>query len=354
MTDLYTPGEIARAVGVPEETVLEYMSGGRVEATTARAGTPPLSASSYVTHADAVRIGVALLTRLRLTPTAAPDTLFAIFAPVTSTSLASPRAFAVSSTVHGTLLAIVVVLGTFVLAPRAAVLTRGDASTDTMRLIFLATPGPGGGGGGGGLRQPAPPARAMREGHKPISSPAPEVKPAEPPPAPPDRLPSEQLPTLVAPIVSSPADPRTRDGVLEQTVSDTDAHGPGSGGGAGTGTGSGLGPGSGPGLGAGSGGGTGGGPYRPGSGIDPPRLLHEVKADYTEDARRRGLSGEVVLEIVVVRDGSVGDVKVLQGLGGGLNDRAVQAVRQWRFAPAQRQGVPVDVLVEVAVEFKLR
>ena len=54
------------------------------------------------------------------------------------------------------------------------------------------------------------------------------------------------------------------------------------------------------------------------------------------------------------RDGSVGGVKVLHGLGAGLNDRATQAVRQWRFAPAQHLGTPVDVVVEVAVEFKLR
>ena len=86
----------------------------------------------------------------------------------------------------------------------------------------------------------------------------------------------------------------------------------------------------------------------------PPRLLREVKADYTEQARRAGITGDVVLEIVVRRDGSVGDVRVLKGLGGGLNDRAVQAVRQWRFAPATRLGSPVDVVVEVAVEFKLR
>ena len=58
--------------------------------------------------------------------------------------------------------------------------------------------------------------------------------------------------------------------------------------------------------------------------------------------------------IVVRRDGSVGDVKVLQGLGAGLDDRAAQAVRQWRFAPAQRRGAPVDVIVEVSVEFRLR
>jgi TonB family protein len=142
--------------------------------------------------------------------------------------------------------------------------------------------------------------------------------------------------------------------VLEQTKAETDSHGPGKGGGAGTGTGTGLGEGDGSGVGPGSGGGTGGGPYRPGSGIEAPRLLREVRADYTEEARQRGLSGDVVLEIIVRRDGSVGDVRILQGLGAGLNDRAVQAVRQWKFAPARRQGVPVDVIVEVAVEFKLR
>ncbi len=82
--------------------------------------------------------------------------------------------------------------------------------------------------------------------------------------------------------------------------------------------------------------------------------MREVKPDYTEDARRRGLSGDVVLEIVVKSDGSVGTVRVVQGLGAGLDQRAVDAVRQWRFTPARRLGTPVDVLVEVAVEFRLR
>ena len=107
-------------------------------------------------------------------------------------------------------------------------------------------------------------------------------------------------------------------------------------------------------MGAGSGGGTGGGPFRPGSGIEPPRVLREVKADYTEQARRQGIAGEVVLEVLVRRDGSVAEVKVVRGLPGGLNERASDAVRQWRFAPARRFGRPVDVTVEVAVEFRLR
>jgi TonB family protein len=247
-------------------------------------------------------------------------------------------------------------------APRAAVLRLDEKPNEIMRLVFRQIPGPGGGGGGGGLQQPKPAPKAMREGTRKISSPIPErkepppivpvPKPPEPKPEPP--LKAEPLPVVVAPIITAPADPRTRIGVLEQTTAEAESHGPGKGGGAGTGSGTGLGSGDGSGVGPGSGGGTGGGPYRPGSGIEPPRLLREVKADYTEDARQRSISGEVVLEIVVRRDGSVGDVRILRGLGGGLNDRAVQAVRQWRFAPATRLGSPVDVIVEVGVEFRLR
>ena len=115
-----------------------------------------------------------------------------------------------------------------------------------------------------------------------------------------------------------------------------------------------MGEGDGSGIGAGTGGGEGGGPFRPGSGIAAPKLLHEVKADYTDEARRAGIEGEVVLEIVVRRDGSVGDVRVRRGLDRLLGQRAMAAVRQWRFAPATRRGVPVDVIVEVGIDFKLR
>jgi periplasmic protein TonB len=158
----------------------------------------------------------------------------------------------------------------------------------------------------------------------------------------------------VAPVVATAADTREREGTIEKGRGDAESQGAGAGGGAGTGQGTGNGEGLGSGIGDGAGGGTGGGPYRPGSGIDAPRLVREVKADYTEDARRRGLQGDVVLEIVVRRDGSVGEVTVLQGLGAGLDQRAVAAVRQWRFDPARRRGTPVDVIVEVAVEFTLR
>jgi TonB family protein len=243
------------------------------------------------------------------------------------------------------------------------------------RLVFLATPGPGGGGGGGGLKQPKPPARAEMKSAAAVKSPIPPprpltarrpepevrrpVPPVRPTPTPapvdpPPPAPRTVTPQVVAPVVTASSDPRDRAGVPAETAPDTESQGSGSGGGAGTGAGTGLGEGSGAGIGPGSGGGTGGGPYRPGAGITPPQLLREVRPDYTEDARRQGLEGDVVLEIVVRDDGSVGDVKILKGLGAGLDRRAVDAVRQWRFSPARRHGVAVDVMVEVAVEFKLR
>jgi TonB family protein len=155
--------------------------------------------------------------------------------------------------------------------------------------------------------------------------------------------------------VPKPADPVEAPGVLTPPPDPRPApQGSGAGGGAGTGSGAGVGEGRGPGIGPGSGGGEGGGPYRPGAGIDPPSLQREVKALYTDEARRRGIEGDVVLEIVVRRDGSVGSVQVLRSLDRGLDQRAIDAVRQWRFAPARRNGAAVDVIVQVSVGFQLR
>jgi periplasmic protein TonB len=114
--------------------------------------------------------------------------------------------------------------------------------------------------------------------------------------------------------------------------------------------------GKGPGLGAGSGGGTGGGVYRPGSGVTSPELLKEVKPNYTADAMRAKVQGVVLLECVVLEDGSVGEVKILQSLDKtfGLDEEAVKAAKQWRFAPGRRFGKPVPVYVKIELGFTLR
>ena len=342
---LYSPREIARAAGVGEADVLAALGGAR----------------GLVAHRDAVRLGRMLARRGGGWRRDETRSLFGIFSGPAASRRSTGIPLALSSTIHAGVIAGVALLAALNVSSRAA-LRADERPADPMRLVFIASPGPGGGRGGGGLLQKAPPPKALREGRHAISSPIPvrrEPEPPRPVAAPPEPLPTpvlkaEPLPVVVAPIVAAPADRRTSAGVLQPTPVENTSRGPGTDGGAGSGAGTGLGSGDGGGVGPGSGGGAGGGPYRPGSGIDPPQLLREVRADYTEDARRRGVSGDVVLEIVVRRDGTVGDVRVLQGLAGGLNDRAVQAVRQWRFAPAHRQGVAVDVIVEVAVEFKLR
>jgi periplasmic protein TonB len=354
-TEAYLPREIAQAAGVPVEQVAAALGCGPHDRV-------------YVTHAEAVRIGRALVGSdigrdeqpFGQASPLDPKTLFSIVQMGQTSHRSKGLPLAVSGTLHAGVIAAVVLITTFGLAPTATTLVT-DSRAEDLHMVFVATPGPGGGGGGGGLRQPAPPPKALREGRHTLSSPLPVRRPpppvepvVAPPEPPPQPLKSEPLPTIVAPIIAVPADDRDRIGVLQQAKTEVDSRGPGQGGGVGTGKGTGIGEGDGSGVGEGSGGGTGGGPYRPGSGIEPPRLLREVKAEYTDEARRRGLKGEVVLELVVRRDGTVSDVKVLRRLGAGLDDRAIQAVRQWRFAPATRRGTPVDVIVEVAVEFNLR
>jgi protein TonB len=350
--DVFSGRELAQAAGVPVARVRDLVASGAIRSID----------GEFVLQSEALRAGRALMAGLPLAAAVdAPAGDRPIFSPPHAAYRAAGLPLAVSSTLHAALIAGVVFITTVGMTQTEAI-TAIEKAEPVMRMVFLALPGPGGGGGGGGLRQKPPPPQAELKGRKRLSSPMPirrpppqmeAVKQPVDPPKPPE-LKHEALPPIVAPIVTAPADARDRIGVLEQTTAQNDSRGPGSGGGVGSGTGTGIGPGDGSGIGEGSGGGTGGGPYRPGSGIEPPRLLREVRPNYTEEARQRGVEGDVVLEIVVRRDGTVGDVQILQGLGFGLDRLAADAVRQWRFSPARRLGRPVDVVVEVAVEFKLR
>jgi periplasmic protein TonB len=356
IAEVFSVQEIARAAGASAADVRGLLDSGRLRTLDGTFVAPP----------EAIRA----VRLLRGTAPAGRRELFAL--PARGVGSAG-RGIVGSTLVHGATLAVLVIAAS--LGVQTEMLE--EPLISPARLVFLATKGPGGGGGGGGLKMPAPPRRAEMKGASTLRSPVPPPrpittrkpepkverpltppvrptpapKPVEPPP--PAPAPPEPMPQVVAPVVASAADPRDKAGVLD-SASGTNSQGPGSGGGAGTGQGTGMGEGDGSGIGPGSGGGTGGGPYRPGSGITPPGLLREVKPEYTQEGRRRGTEGDVVLEIVVQRDGSVGDVKVVQRLGSGLDERAVAAVRQWRFSPARRYGTPVDVIVEVAVEFKLR
>jgi TonB family protein len=271
--------------------------------------------------------------------------------------LADPRArtrgaFATSVAAHVVLFSVLFVLAKTVpmssISPDLPDLTFYD-------MIWLPQEGPGGGGGGGGNRSPEPARKIELPGPDKISVPVAKpvnIEPVEQPKAEP---PPEQAPLLEIPAVALAAGAQTLPGALVGVTSGT-SQGPGSGGGAGTGTGSGIGPGTGPGLGPGSGGGTGGGVYRPGNGVLPPRILREVKPQYTADAMRAKVQGVVELEAVVLPDGSVGEVRIVRSLDAvfGLDQEAIKAVKLWRFVPGTRLGQPVAVLVGVELSFTLR
>ena len=96
--------------------------------------------------------------------------------------------------------------------------------------------------------------------------------------------------------------------------------------------------------------------FRPDTDIVSPRLLREVKPQYTAEAMRAKIQGTVGLEVVVLPDGTVGDIRITKSLDPlfGLDQQAVDAARQWRFAPGTRFGEPVPVLVGVELDFNLR
>jgi protein TonB len=221
-------------------------------------------------------------------------------------------------------------------------------------IIWLSQPGPGGGGGGGGNKMKEPPRQAELPGRDKITVPVEKPPKLESQQAKNEPNPIDQL-NIPAKISSAAQD--TLPGAIEAPPGPpTLSQGAGTGGGAGTGTGTGIGPGSGSGLGPGSGGGTGGGTYRPGNGVTIPRVLREVKPQYTSDAMRAKVQGTVLLECVVRPDGSVGDVQILRSLDGvfGLDQEAIKAAKQWRFAPGTRLGEPVPVLVTIELTFTLR
>jgi periplasmic protein TonB len=131
------------------------------------------------------------------------------------------------------------------------------------------------------------------------------------------------------------------------------SNGTGSGGGIGSGSGGGIGEGHGAGVGAGSGGGIGGGVYKVGGGISAPQGLSTPDPNYTEEARRANKQGTCVLSLIVDSAGHPRDLRVIRGLGLGLDEKALEAVRQWTFKPALKDGRPVDVQITVEVQFRL-
>ncbi len=131
------------------------------------------------------------------------------------------------------------------------------------------------------------------------------------------------------------------------------SNGSGNGGGAGSGSGTGLGGGNGLGYGSGSDTGTGGGISTMGRGIMAPRALYDPEPEYSEEARRVKHQGIVILSVVVDQQGRTRDIRVARSLGMGLDEKAMDAVKMWKFSPGMKDGIPVAVRVNIEVSFRL-
>jgi protein TonB len=229
------------------------------------------------------------------------------------------------------------------IAKRHATLTQIDA------FLPMSTPAKqsSGGGGGGGAhdilqapkgklpkfeQQPIVPPMVVKNQHPTLTQEAAIVMPKD------LQLPNNNMPNL--------GDPRT-------SVAGPASNGTGERSGMGTGSGGGIGSGRGNGYGPGEGGGYGGGLYRVGGGVAAPQLIFAPDPEFSDEARRAKFQGVCVVSVVVDVQGNPQQVQVVRHLGMGLDQKAVDAVKQYRFKPATLQGKPVPVEVNIEVTFRI-
>jgi periplasmic protein TonB len=218
--------------------------------------------------------------------------------------------------------------------------------TDVSPYILPLSATRSGGGGGGGDRDKldASKGSAPKFASEQIAPPAVVVRNENP------KLTVEPTvvgaPQLQLPQMAAMGDP------LSPVVGPASS-GTGSEAGIGNGSGGGVGPGHGPGVGPGMGGGVGDGVYRVGGGVSAPRPLYAPDPEYSEEARRVKFQGRVLLALLVGPDGNPRDVRIMRSVGLGLDEKALEAVRTWRFEPARKDNVPVSVQISVEVNFRL-
>jgi protein TonB len=194
-------------------------------------------------------------------------------------------------------------------------------------------------GGGGGQHDIAP----VTQGHLPKFA----QEQIVPPKAPPTIAPK----LAIEPTVVMQKDLKMADNTMPNLGMPTS---PMKGFSLGTGNGTGLGSGDGSGIGPGSGGNTGGGVFHVGGGgVTEPKVITSVDPEFSEEARKAKFSGNVLVYFVVDENGNPTHVRVMRGVGMGLDEKAVEAVRQYKFKPGMKDGKPVKVDLAIEVNFQI-
>jgi protein TonB len=213
-------------------------------------------------------------------------------------------------------------------------------------LVWIPVVGSAGGGGGGGERTPFASAAQLpgRDRLTVLAAAGTSSQSTSPPPS---------ISINARPMADAIA---TAPGVIDDAPTITGMRGPGSGDGSGSGKGLGSGDGDGSGLGPGFGRGEGGLWPGPGSGVTLPEVIQQVKPAYTADAMRARIQGSVLIECVVLPDGTIGEIRIIRSLDKqfGLDEQAVKAARLWRFIPGRRRGEAVATVISIELTFTLR
>ena len=204
-----------------------------------------------------------------------------------------------------------------------------------------------GGGGGGGAHDllPAPKGKLPAIAQQPIVPPMLAVN---------DRPRLSQEPAIMLPKdlkvpnndMPNLGDPRT-------SIVGMTANGSGEFGGMGTGSRGGIGSGDSNGYGPGTDGGYGGATYRAGGGVSEPQLVYAPDPEFSDEARRAKFQGVCVVAVVVDEKGNPQRIRVIRHLGMGLDQKALDAVKLYKFKPAKLQGKPVPVEVDIEVTFRI-
>jgi TonB family protein len=259
----------------------------------------------------------------------------------------SPASSAISFVLHAAIISFIILLALEAhhVVPQVAKVTHIDIRP--FIPVTVHTPKPMAGGGGGGAHQVVEPTR----GHLP---PVAKVQVT-----PPQILVIDHPKLAVQPTVAMPQQMNIPDnkmpniGAPQSSQIAIASQGMGSGSGFGQGSGGGIGAGSGGGVGIGSGGGYGGGIMSVGGGVSAPQVVHSVDPDFTDAARQAKYEGAVAIQLIVDRQGNPQNIQVIRHLGMGLDEKAIEAVRQYKFRPAMFQGHPVPVQMVINVNFHL-
>lgn len=254
--------------------------------------------------------------------------------------------FMISVLLHTAALGVLLTSGAWMVHEKVALKSATTELTEVSPYIPTVVPTRNGGGGGGDRDKiAAPQGRLPKLSNQQITPPAIVIRNDHPLLA--------VTPTVISPPVNIAANMPNIGDPMSKIPSGPPSNGTGSGSGIGSGSGGGIGSGYGPGVGPGTGGGIGGGIYRVGGGVSAPRAIYSPDPDYSEEARRAKYQGTVVLWIVIGPDGRPRDAKVARSLGMGLDEKALDAVRRWKFEPAMKDGRPVAVQVNVEMNFRL-